>query len=415
MIKETIEITGKELKDLLKYVIDNNKNIQEKGDIPAAIEVIGEAGIGKTTIIVDLAKELDLNFVKLNLSQLEELGDLTGLPVKEYKVIKKETKLFKYKTAEGEIKTKEQSKITDEKWVSESELDFYIKSNWGLSGEKRMSYCVPDWIQGKGEGGILLLDDYSRADLRFTQATMELIDRQSYMGWSLPKGWTIVLSSNPDNGNYFVTSMDNAQKTRYISIGLKFNVEAWAEWAEMNSVDSRCINFMLQHPEVIEGDINARSATTFFKSISSIEDFEKESSLIFMLSAGTIGNIAGAIFTQWIVSKQDKMITPQRILLEGSNAQILTELKEVLHDGADYRADIASVIANRICNFTIAYVEKGGSVDQKLISRLEALIVENGLFNIDLKFIIAKKIAGYNRTKFQKLIMIPEVTELLTR
>lgn len=251
--------------------------------------------------------------------------------------------------------------------------------------------------------------------LRFTQATMELIDRQSYMGWSLPKGWTIILSSNPDNGNYYVTSMDNAQKTRYISIGLKFNVESWAEWAEKNDVDSRCINFMLQHPEVISGDVNARSITTFFKAISSLEDFEKQSSLIYMLGAGTIGVTAGAIFTQWIVSKQDKMITPKRILLEGTNAEILTELKSVLYDGNDYRADIASVIANRISNFTIVHVEKGGSVDQKLISRLEALLTEPGLFNIDLKFIIAKKLTGYNRTKFQKLVTIEEVRDLLTR
>ncbi len=162
MTKETIEIIGNELTDLLNYVIDNNKTIQDKGHVPAAIEVIGEAGIGKTTIIVDLAKERNLNFVKLNLSQLEELGDLTGLPVKEYKVNKIGTKTLKFRTKEGEIKTKSQDSVIDEKWVAEMELDFYTKGDWVLTGEKRMSYCVPDWIQGKGEGGILLLDDYSR-------------------------------------------------------------------------------------------------------------------------------------------------------------------------------------------------------------------------------------------------------------
>ena len=51
---------------------------------------------------------------------------------------------------------------------------------------------------------------------RFIQATMELIDRGEYISWSLPPNCTIILTSNPDNGDYNVNSMDNAQKTRYI-------------------------------------------------------------------------------------------------------------------------------------------------------------------------------------------------------
>jgi MoxR-like ATPase len=73
--------------------------------------------------------------------------------------------------------------------------------------------------------------------LRFTQAAMELIDKQTYLSWKLPKGWTIILTSNPDNGNYFVTSLDNAQKTRFISIDIKFDVDCWAEWAEKEKID----------------------------------------------------------------------------------------------------------------------------------------------------------------------------------
>ena len=28
--------------------------------------------------------------------------------------------------------------------------------------DKRMSHAAPEWIQGKGEGGFLILDDYTR-------------------------------------------------------------------------------------------------------------------------------------------------------------------------------------------------------------------------------------------------------------
>jgi MoxR-like ATPase len=42
---------------------------------PVAIEIIGESGLGKTTVIMDTAKQLNLDIIKLNLSQLDELGD----------------------------------------------------------------------------------------------------------------------------------------------------------------------------------------------------------------------------------------------------------------------------------------------------------------------------------------------------
>ena len=69
---------------------------------------------------------------------------------------------------------------------------------------------------------------------------MSLIDRQSYVSWKLPKGWTIILSTNPDDGNYQVTSLDVAQATRFSTINLKFDIECWMRYAEELGVDTRC-------------------------------------------------------------------------------------------------------------------------------------------------------------------------------
>lgn len=44
-------------------------------------------------------------------------------------------------------------------------------------------------------------------------------------------------TTNPDNGDYQVTSMDEAQKTRFISCQLKFDVDCWAKWAEEVNMD----------------------------------------------------------------------------------------------------------------------------------------------------------------------------------
>lgn len=64
-----------ELKGFVSHIITNNRFLQAEGKLPVAIEVMGESGIGKTSSIIDIAKANNLNFIKLNLSQIEELGD----------------------------------------------------------------------------------------------------------------------------------------------------------------------------------------------------------------------------------------------------------------------------------------------------------------------------------------------------
>ena len=45
------------------------------------------------------------------------------------------------------------------------------------------------------------------------QATMDLINEGKYVTWSLPKNTFIILTTNPDDGQFAVQSLDNAQKT----------------------------------------------------------------------------------------------------------------------------------------------------------------------------------------------------------
>ena len=80
-----------DLKGFVNHIIQNNRFLQEQGKPPVAVEVVGESGIGKTSTIVELAKENNLNFVKLNLAQIEELGDLVGFPVRQFQMYKEQT------------------------------------------------------------------------------------------------------------------------------------------------------------------------------------------------------------------------------------------------------------------------------------------------------------------------------------
>ena len=408
-----------ELKGFVNHIITNNRFLQEGNKSPVSIEVVGESGIGKTSTVVELAKENKLSFVKLNLAQIEELGDLVGFPVRQFQMYKEKQVVKKsvdmnYTAAQKAAASAQVANAPLTKkvgqWVDELAVEEYLRQGWKVTGKNRMSYCAPEWIADKKEGGILLLDDWNRADVRFIQAVMELIDRQTYISWSLPKDWHIILTANPDNGDYMVNSIDSAQKTRYITANLKFDVNVWAQWAESANIDTRCINFLLLHPELVTQETNARSITTFFNSISSFESFEDNLSLIQMIGEGSVGDTFASMFTTFINNKLDKLVTPKDLLTHDNEQYILGELKGCIGTGDTYRADIASTLATRLANFSVVY-SKENTVTQKITERLEALCTKD-YFTNDLKYLIVRTIFNGNKSKFNKLMMKPEIIKM---
>jgi len=385
-----ISLNAEELKNFMHHIIANNKTIQEKGITPVCVNVEGPAGIGKTSSIVQLAQELNMDIVRLNLAELEDLSDLVGFPLKEYEIVNED-------------------KVS--KWVPETLLPQYIASKYKPTGNKRMSYAAPEWINNKKEGGILILDDYTRADARFMQATMTLIETQTYYSWCLPKNWHIILTTNPDDGNYNVTSLDSAQKTRFITVNFKFDVDVWARWAEKQDIDTRCINFLLLHPELVKDDTNPRSIMTFFNSISSISEFKNELPLIQMIGEGSVGVEFSTMFTTFINNRLDKLVTPKDVLLHENEAYIIGELRNCIGRDDNYRADIASILTTRIINYTINYSETN-SITKKIIDRLIKLSTDEDTLTNDLKYIIVKKILNANKQKFQGMMLNPEVIKM---
>ena len=381
-----------ELKGFLKHMVNNNQYIQKEGKVPVAINIEGDAGLGKTSAIVQLGKEMDMDVVKINLSQIEELGDLVGFPVKEFKI---------------------QNKEGQSTWIMEAQVDAAMKKGYKVV-EKRMAHAAPEWIQGRTEGGFLVLDDYTRADHRFMQATMEILDRQEYISWSLPKNWHVILTTNPDNGEYQVTSLDDAQKTRFISTEVKFDSNVWARWAEKVNIDGRCINFLLMNPEIVTQKVNPRSITTFFNSISSIQKFEDELPLINMIGDGSIGEEPSALFAMFINNKLDKIISPEQILTNDDWNYVKGSLTGCIGKDDDFRADISSIISTRIINFALITADKG-SVPQKMIDRIISLVTDCDSFTDDLRYYMVKEILNGNKAKFSKLMLNQKVVKMTVK
>jgi len=375
-----IKLKSTEVKDFLKHIISNNQDLQKEGKKTVAVEVIGEAGLGKTSSIQQLAKELQLDFVKLNLAQIEELGDLVGFPVKQFQMAKVTEDV-----------------IPEVNWVDEVAIASYEKEGYRLTGKKRMSYAAPEWIADKTEGGILLLDDWTRADQRFIQACMELIDRQEYISWKLPKNWHIVLSANPANGKYTVTEIDEAVQTRYISVELTFDVQEWAKWAEAEGIDGRCINFLLLNPEV--------------NAISSIKDFENNLPLIQMIGEGCVGTEVSGMFVSFINNRLDKLITPKE-MMNAADDTLRVKLRELVGSTnlGTYRADIASVLCTRAINYSIGFAEKN-KIEKDYLDRIEMLIMED-YFGADLNYHMVKSLFASGQ-KFKMLTLRQTLTKYI--
>jgi len=417
-----VNLNVTELKGFVNHIITNNRFLQAQGKQSVSVEVLGESGIGKTSTIVELAKENNLNFVKVNLAQIEELGDLVGFPVRQFQMYKEtrvsEPKIddLSYTAAQRSAASSDlaniQTGVTKKVglWVDELAVQEYLKNGYKMTGKNRMSYCPPEWIADKKEGGILLLDDWNRADTRFIQAVMELIDRQTYISWTLPKDWHIILTANPDNGEYMVNSVDAAQKTRYVTANLKFDVNVWAQWAEEAGIDSRCINFLLLHPELVTLETNARSITTFFNAISSFDNFESNLSLIQMIGEGSVGDAFASMFTTFINNKLDKLVTPKDLLTHDNESYILGELRGCIGKDDTYRADIAATLATRLANYSVVY-SKDNTVGQKVSDRLIALCTKD-YFTNDLKYLVVRTIFNGNKQKFNKMMMNPDIIKM---
>ena len=83
-----MELTPKEIRNIIEYTIDNNRRLQDEGKDPQAIAIWGNPGVGKTQIVEQIARDRKYNFVSIQLSQIMEQSELLGWPIKEHYVCK---------------------------------------------------------------------------------------------------------------------------------------------------------------------------------------------------------------------------------------------------------------------------------------------------------------------------------------
>lgn len=401
-----METTLSELRPDIEFIIKRNSALEDAGDSPIAINICSEAGIGKSLTVEQLAKDLDYNYVKLALAQITETGDIAGFPI-----------CLHYACLDDGTKCQ---------WISPELIDSYVKAGYQLTGETKMSYALPEWYKNidPSKPTILLLDDATRALPNILQACYELIYKGEFWSFHLPPKTTVILTTNPDSGDYNVNSYDEAGKTRMVTFNVKFDIGSWAEWAENHQIDGRAINFLLSyHTELMDSKgthehiMNPRSYTMFSKIIGGIDDWQKTESLsmIMRMAAGCFtdkDNIVGSLFTTFIANKLDKLISPEDILL-GKWETVCPKIKKCVYDEhGNYKPAIASILHTRLLNYSQYYFDQKNSKSDVVYQRLmDILNNQDMLFDEDLVFNIIRTLCTKYKSRTNKWLLNNQIRQ----
>lgn len=169
------------------------------------IMLSGRHGIGKSEILTKYYNDRGMKVVTLFLGQMSDPGDLIGLPNKDEKTGKTE-------------------------------------------------FMPPYWFPVDGKPIVLFLDELNRARPEVLQTIMDLALNRKLAGKQLPEG-SVVISAVNDGEEYQLTDLDPALVSRFNIYRFSPTVEEWLLWAEQKELDERVIEFIRDHNEWLDGDM----------------------------------------------------------------------------------------------------------------------------------------------------------------
>lgn len=187
--------------------------ILESNEVPL---IIGESGIGKTSLVKRIAKENEYYLVTIDANLLKE-GEIGGLPV-----VDNRTTIY----------------ATHHKLV---EIENVLKMD-------------------KDRQVILFIDELNRCDHAVAQELMNLILNREINGYILSDRVKVIAAMNPSNRNdgfynsqYEVVDLDPAQEDRFVWIRLDSDVKEWIKWGMTTegNIHEHIIEFLSEFPQYL--------------------------------------------------------------------------------------------------------------------------------------------------------------------
>lgn len=227
----------------------------------------GAPGIGKSSIVKQAAKELNIDLVDLRLPQLDP-PDLRGIPVPN-----RETKTCDW---------------------------FY-----------------PEYLPTKGEG-ILFLDEIEKALVPVKNAALQLVLDRQVGSYVLPDGWSIVCAGNREDDGAFSTQLGSALANRMMHFQIEPDYHAWLAWAVENKINDTILgylSFRQDHLYRYDPGANAfptpRSWEMVNTMLKDVENITEQNELL----EAVVGEAVGREYRAWLTVY--KNVNVDDIILKG--------------------------------------------------------------------------------------------------
>jgi hypothetical protein len=162
--------------------------------------LVGPHGIGKSEILEQAAKELEIGYIVRDLSLMEP-PDLAGMPQ--------------------------------------------------LSGEVTR-FLPPAFLPTTGKG-ILCFEELNRCAQYMRGPCLQLLTAGVLNDYTLPSGWLPVAAINPADSDYEVADLDPALLSRFVVANVVPDRAEWLRWAEGNGVHQAVVGFVGDNAQIFEG------------------------------------------------------------------------------------------------------------------------------------------------------------------
>lgn len=176
----------------------------------------GHAGIGKTTVVKQYAKDKGYQFFPFYLGTQSDLGDILGLAS-------------------------------------------FVKDENG--SEIATTFATPVWLKNTidfceanpDSGAIIFLDEFNRARRDILNGMFSFALDKKFHTLQLPKNCHIIAAGNPPTEEYFVTDVDEtALMARFTHIKLEPSFDEWITYAKGGSFEPTLLSFLADQPQLLE-------------------------------------------------------------------------------------------------------------------------------------------------------------------
>jgi len=240
--------------------------VQVISSLPPEIAVLakGPTGIGKSHIVHQIAKNIDLEVIDRRLSQMTE-GDIIGLP----------------ELVDGVTR--------------------FAPVNW--------------FVEACNKPVVLFFDELNRATIEVQQCAFQIVLDRELNGHKLHPETRVYAAVN-EGSDYQVTDMDPALLRRFYAVELEPTTEDWLNWAKSKGeIDKLIIDFIQKYPahlrhagEMVPGKVYPNPASwdrldrslKYANAQPSFNCSEDYKEITFPMSIGFIGETTATAFVEYI-------------------------------------------------------------------------------------------------------------------